>query len=203
MTRPKFFVFLSFLVVIANCTTTTSKEQNPLPTPTATHILTLATQVDYSPESLAEAMMQVYPDENGIDYMIVGDRLLPEGSEITFDFVEVESESIAGFIGGDWDDIISPNGRFRAFVACDLENCKERLFVENLASSQILEVVFSMRMPWRSLNGLAWLDDSVLAFSQWSNPHYGFRFAVDANQKEHLLTLMLADECYISGNCSG
>ena len=60
-----------------------------------------------------------------------------------------------------------------------------------------------MRMLWRPLDRLAWLDGNILAFSQSSNPHYGFRFAINASQKKHLLTLVLADECYNLSNCDG
>ena len=151
---------------------------------------------------LAEAMMQIYPDDSGIEYKIVDNRSFAEGNEIIFDFVTIEVESIAS-LTVDAGDSISPNGAYHAFTACDLELCQQRLFIENMESSQIFEVLFSMRLPWRPLDRLVWLDESILAFSQPSNPHYGFRFAIDISQKEHLLTLVLADECYITGNCSG
>jgi hypothetical protein len=49
-------------------------------------------------------------------------------------------------------------------------------------------------MPWRLLDRLVWIDDSVLAFSQWSNPHYWFMYEIDANKREYLLAIVMAKE---------
>ena len=187
--------------IIVSCTAKIADEQNMALVPSATIEAIPPTRSFDSDEALAEAMMLVYPDDNSENYIIAGDNFFLGGTEIAFEFEDITSDSIASLTTVE-EDVISPNGMFRAFVACEYDNCQPRLFIENLTdSSQLFEVVFSMRMPWRPLDRLAWVDDNVLAFSQFSNPHYGFRYAIDVNQREHLLTLVLVDECFKSGDC--
>jgi hypothetical protein len=184
-----------FAIGLVNCTVTETGERSQSSSVTAPPT---STSLIHSDESLAEAMLQAYPNIDSVDYLIVDDEFFPEGSEIRFDFADIRPEDIAGLttIG---DEITSPHRSFRAFVACEVEHCQPRLFVESLTDTQLVEITFSQRMPGRPLAGLSWLDDRTLAFSQWSNPHYGFRHAVDLNREKHLLTLWLAGE----GNTPG
>lgn len=193
--KSKILVFVLFLLVVIGIYIVTSYWQAPTSAIATDHLFTPETSEIDSTETLAEAMMQIYANGDNIDF-----KILSEGTEITFEFIDVESENIADLMI-DVNDATSPNGVLRAFTACDIDLCQPRLFVESLVDSKIFEVIFSRRMPWRALNRLVWINDSVLAFSQWSNPHYGFMYAIDANQREYLLTLVLADECFTSGNC--
>lgn len=200
MKLRRFLFFMAFTIMVG-CTTIKTDEQNMLLVPTAIVESIPPTRSFDSDASLAEAMMLVYPDDRSENYIIAGDNFFPGGTEITFEFEDIAPDSIASLTTVE-EDAISPNGMFRAFVACEYDNCQPRLFVENLTdSSQLFEVTFSMRMPWRPLDRLAWVDDNVLAFSQFSNPHYGFRYAIDVDQRKYLLTLVLVDECFKSGDC--
>lgn len=184
------------------CTSDRRIEQNRLPE-IVTPPLSTTTPFAYSEESIAKAMMLAYPEDSTIEYIVVDEKSSADGSEIKFEFIDISREEIANLSLTGWDDVTSPNGVFRAFVACEYENCAPRLFVENMIDAQIFEITFSMRMPWRPLSNLTWLDNNILAFSQSSNPHYGFRYAIEVKQRNHLLTLVLADECYRTGKCDG
>jgi hypothetical protein len=199
--KSKVFIIGAVLVVVlVNCTAMKTDEHDSPQPPITVIAPTMEVQSFDSNESLAEAMMKVFPVESSVDYRIVGDKFFPSG-EVTFEFLEITSDSIATLTTSGWEDTTSPNGIFRAFVACEDEQCQDRLFVEDLTNSQIFEVTFSARLPWRPISSVMWIDDYVLAFSQWSNPHYGFRYAIDINQKQPLLTLVTADECIFSGDC--
>lgn len=192
-----------FMFGIMSCTAAEKNHSNNF-LEKSTPPIAVAESLDYTDESLAAAMMEAYREDDSIDYQIVNDPFPPYGNEtLTFDFIEVTSEEITILTTQGWEDVTSPNEAYRAFIACDFSDCRPRLFVEDLSNSNIFEVTFSMRMSWRPLSSLAWIDENILAFSQSSNPHYGFRFAVNIGQRRHLLTLVIADDCFIYGNCGG
>jgi hypothetical protein len=202
--NPKILVPLSiFIIVITGCKTAGTNRYSPEPASIATDVTPTETPVFDSVESLAEAMMQVYPDDGSMHHRIMGEQFFPGEEKVTFEFVDVDRDSIASLTADGWEDIISPNRTRRAFVACGIDHCQDRLFIEDLVTAQVIEATFSMRMPWRPLSRLAWIDNDVLAFTQSSNPHYGFRFAIDVSQKQHILILMLADDCFVNSNCGG
>lgn len=187
-----------------SCTATKNNHSNNFLLEKTTPPITTVESLGYTNESLAAVMMEVYREDDSIDYQIVNDLFPPYGDEaLTFDFIEVTSEETENLTMADWEEVTSSNAVFHAFIACEFENCQPRLFVKDLTNSNIFEVTFSMRIPWRPLSDLTWIDDNILAFSQFSNPHNGFRFAVDISQRKQLLTLVIADECLISDNCGG
>lgn len=141
--------------------------------------------------------MQVYPDDGSVLYTIF--KGIDGDEETVFEFAAFDTKEIVDFIMQ--EDVPSPNGIYQAFVACDENHCQPRLFIENLQTNETVEATFSERMPWRPLDRLSWLNDTVLAFSQSSNPHQGFRFAVDIEQRQHLLTLLIYDKCLVSETC--
>lgn len=202
--KQNMYIIAIFMFVMMSCTAAKNNYSNNSLLEKSTPPIAAVETLGYTDESLAAAMMEAYREDDSVDYQIVNDPFPPYGDEsLTFDFIEVTSEEIENLTMAGWEDVTSSNADFRAFIACEFEKCQPRLFVEDLANTNIFEVTFSMRMTWRPLSSLTWIDDNILAFSQFSNPHYGFRFAVDISQRKHLLTLVIADECFISDNCGG
>ena len=98
--------------------------------------------------------------------------------------------------------VTNTGGTYRAFTVCGLDSCQERILIENLDTEQIYEFGFSARMNWRPISHLRWLDDNTLLFDQWSQPHYGFEFAVDVQDQRLVLYVLITDECFVYGRCN-
>ncbi|MBN1483809.1 MAG: PD40 domain-containing protein [Chloroflexia bacterium] len=93
---------------------------------------------------------------------------------------------------------ITPNraGTRRAF--CIQEQAPsggwvERLIVEDLAQGSLYEIQ-GLPLPWRPFSDLAWLDEDVLVFDRWAQPHYGTHYAVDVRQGTLLLASPFSDQ---------
>ena len=178
-----YFIALALLLFAVGCTAVNTQE------------------TVWNEEELAAAMMQPYPDGE-VDHTIMKGPFIEGGEEITFEFHDMSLEEVGELMPMGLNDVTAPNGIFRAYDACEgIEKCRPRFFVENMQTGQTWEITFSTQMSHRSLSGLEWLDEQTLAFSQWSNPHYGFRFAIDVVKQEHLLTLITADQCFIANDC--
>ena len=103
----------------------------------------------------------------------------------------------------DWrsDYITNTNETFRVFTVCNSDLCHERIFIENLSTGQAFEFLFSGRLNWRPIRHTRWLNNDILIFDQWSQPRYGFVFAIDVRKRESLLTVHVTDECFVYGIC--
>lgn len=189
--KPAFFWPTLCVIWTVACNTTVQLTPT-LPAPASP----IANQEQEEAE-LATTMMQVYPDDGSVLYVVF--KGFNGDEETVFEFANADTKEFADFMI--IEDATSPNGIYRAFVACDENHCQPRLFIEDLQTNETTEATFTERMPWRPLDRLTWLNDTVLAFSQSSNPHQGFRFAVDIQQRQHLLTLLIYDECLVSETC--
>jgi hypothetical protein len=133
------------MFAMMSCTATENSHNNSSLLEKSTPPIAGVESLGYSDESLAAAMMQAYREDNSVDYQIVNAPFPPYGDEaLTFDFIEVMSEEIENLTMTGWEDGTFPDAVFRAFVACEFENCQPHLFVEDLANSNIFEAIFSI-----------------------------------------------------------
>ena len=165
----------------------------PTLTLTPTWLLSIGGPTTAISEALATAMVATHPYFTELLYYPNPQGLTVEG-ELTETVINLE-------LSWQSDFVTNTAGTLRAFTACDPDLCHERIFVEYLDTGQTYEFWFSTRMNWRPISQLRWLDDDILLFDQWSQPHYGFEFAVDVQQRRLLLYLIVVDECFVYGIC--
>lgn len=171
-------------------------DQEPLLRPTATLTPTWLLSIDEPTitvsETFATAMIATHPYSTELLYY-------PEP------FVAIEGWFTQTIVADNesWQSnyVTSTNETFRAFTVCDLDLCQERILIENLETEQIHEFDFSARAVWRPISHLRWLDANTLLFDQWSQPHYGFEFAVDVYKQELVLYVVVTDECFVYQKC--
>lgn len=73
---------------------------------------------------------------------------------------------------------------YTAFTVChplpppDQDSCQEQIYFEEKKTGKVYEVN-GLLMPHRPFSDLAWASDDTLLFDRWSQPHYGFHYAVN------------------------
>jgi hypothetical protein len=86
---------------------------------------------------------------------------------------------------------------FGAFTICDPELCQDgdccqdRIFIENIHTSQIYEIQ-GLPLRWRPFSNLAWVTDHILTVDRWSQPHYGIRYTIDVVEMKIISTVSLS-----------
>jgi hypothetical protein len=91
------------------------------------------------------------------------------------------------------DSVLSPGGRWRAFVIDRDDEPGGRVCLEAVHSRQCYELR-GLPLPYRPLSALVWLDSVRLAFDRWSQPHYGIHYVVDVGQLRLVLAAPFPDE---------
>jgi hypothetical protein len=156
----------------------------------STSLLSIGDPTTTPTETFAAAVISTYPYSTKLLFA-------PSGVPMEYQFIETT-------VGPDldWysDCATSTNGTYRVFTACNSNLCQDRVFIENLDTGQVFEFLFSARLTWRPISNMRWLDNDVLVFDQWSQPHYGFVFAVDIREQE-LFVVQVTDECFVYGIC--
>jgi hypothetical protein len=99
------------------------------------------------------------------------------------------------------DEAVNQDKSRRVSTVCDLDLCQDRIFIEDLDTGQTHEFQFAGRLRWRPITDINWLDNHILAFTQWSQPGYGFRYAIDVDEQEVLLVVHMTNECFAYGKC--
>lgn len=97
-------------------------------------------------------------------------------------------------IGGQ-DSVLSPNGRWLAFIHHPLNENGGRICLQNRQTGKLYEVS-GIPLAYRPLNDLVWLDNNLLAFDRWSQPHYGIHYVVDVRQRRLVLAAPFPDEFF-------
>ncbi|MBI3787606.1 MAG: hypothetical protein HY276_05035 [Ignavibacteriales bacterium] len=97
---------------------------------------------------------------------------------------------------GGRDSVISPNGRWHAFIHYPSDKDGGRICLQNLQTGKLYEVR-GISLPYRPLNDLVWLDNNLLAFDRWSQPHYGIHYIVDVKKRRLVLAAPFPDEFFL------
>ncbi|MDM7991817.1 MAG: hypothetical protein QUS11_00720 [Candidatus Fermentibacter sp.] len=107
------------------------------------------------------------------------------------DFLETGSPADSGMTVS---EAFSPDSTYRSMVIRDLGLSQERLFVEDSGTGRRFALEWPQRLPWRPVSGLVWISDSLLVFTQWSQPGFGYCYAVDVPGQRLVLALALSGE---------
>lgn len=76
-----------------------------------------------------------------------------------------------------------------------LNLCVERLFFENTATKQLYELDW-LRLGYRPITNLVWVDNDVVAFHIWAQPYFGRGYVFDFKQQKFLFVGIIADKSW-------
>jgi hypothetical protein len=91
----------------------------------------------------------------------------------------------------------SRDGRYEAFTSShpDQSPSFRIYFVERL-TGKVYEVR-GLPLPHRPFSDLVWINNRVLVFDRWSQPHYGIHYAVNVRRKRLVRASAFPDEFYL------
>ena len=97
------------------------------------------------------------------------------------------------------ETVSNQTNSFRAAIACITlpgtpAQCQDRIFVETRKTGKVVELKSECFLPWRPISNLRWNTDSILAFDQWVNPHFGHHYAVNMVNGKLIEVSSLKDE---------
>jgi hypothetical protein len=173
---------------------------SPSPTPTATWWVTpviTATPLDVvfdSNMTVEKVIRQMHPG------ICTGSNLAiapPPPKDLPFPFplkfVQVEGapDRTSYYFHEIADNI---DGSRQAFIACNPEECQDKVYVRDTTTEEVLEIEFGA-VPGRPILWLAWINRDTLVFTQSSNPHYGLVVVIDFDKRQYQYYGMASDEC--------
>lgn len=91
------------------------------------------------------------------------------------------------------DTVLSPDGRWRAFVHDRPDERGGRVCLQDVQSPKQYELR-GIPLPYRPISNLMWLNDSLLTFDRWSQPHYGIHYVVNVHRLRVVLSTPFPDE---------
>jgi len=100
------------------------------------------------------------------------------------------------------DSVLSPDGRWRAFVIDRNDEPGGRVCLEAVHSGRRYELR-GLPLPYRPLSALVWLDSARLAFDRWSQPHYGIHYVLDVSRRRLVLAAPFPDEFLLRQQAPG
>lgn len=93
------------------------------------------------------------------------------------------------------DSVLSPNGRWLAFVfSTPTEH--DRVGFQDIQSGKRYQVV-NLPLPDRPISDIVWIDSALIAFDRSSQPHYGMHYVVDITRARLVLATPFPDEFYL------
>lgn len=87
------------------------------------------------------------------------------------------------------DVVVNPEQDTRAFIVGEEQY---GIFIEDLETEQLYELQGPF-LSWRPFSGLTWLNNDVLAFDQWSNPHYGIHYEINFRERKLVSVSAITD----------
>ncbi|MBI4502714.1 MAG: hypothetical protein HY700_16330 [Gemmatimonadetes bacterium] len=102
---------------------------------------------------------------------------------------------VQGLVAGS-DSVVSPAGRWRAFVVPSQEEPGGRVCFQEVGGGRVYELR-GIPLPYRPLSDLVWLDEDRLAFDRWSQPHYGIHYVLDVRRRRLVLAAPFPDAFFL------
>jgi hypothetical protein len=94
------------------------------------------------------------------------------------------------------DTVLSPNRRWRAFVRDRQDEQGGRVCLQDVKTGEQYELK-GIPLPYRPISGLIWLDDTLLTFDRWSQPHYGIHYVINTERLRVVLSTPFPDEFFL------
>lgn len=93
------------------------------------------------------------------------------------------------------DSVISPNGNWMAFLF-SVEEELSRFGLLQINRGEYFQLV-NLPLPHRPIKDIVWIDNDLVAFDRWSQPHYGMHYVVDVKKSRLVLAAPFPDEFFI------
>jgi hypothetical protein len=108
---------------------------------------------------------------------------------------EAKVIALEGVAGDMRDSVLSPGGRWLAFVFTTPTEWA-RVGFQDIRSGKRYQVV-NLPLPYRPISDIVWIDSALVAFDRWSQPHYGIHYIVDVYRNCLVLATPFPDEFYL------
>ena len=89
----------------------------------------------------------------------------------------------------------SPKRNYRAYIACDLNHCQPRIYIENTQNNKLLEFDWSGHIPNRPITRIIWLGDDYLSFGHLTGPHNLVIGVLQVKKRELKYFWLAGDPC--------
>lgn len=83
----------------------------------------------------------------------------------------------------------------RAFIACDINDCKDKLFLKDLNSGVVSQVDWNGWQEYRPLARLVWIGKNLLAFVQQDGPAAAIISVVNVKEEKFILYWINFNQC--------
>jgi hypothetical protein len=93
------------------------------------------------------------------------------------------------------DSVISPNGRWLAFVF-SVQDEWARVGFQEIRSGKRYQLI-NLPLAYRPINDIVWIDSTLVTFDRWSQPHYGMHYVVDVQNTRLVLAAPFPDEFFL------
>jgi len=93
------------------------------------------------------------------------------------------------------DSVISPNGRWLAFVF-NVQDEWARVGFQEIRSGKRYQLI-NVPLAHRPINDIVWIDSTLVTFDRWSQPHYGMHYVVDVQNTRLVLAAPFPDEFFL------
>lgn len=193
--RKILFVFcFVFLIIAISCTPQQAlipAEEHPF-SETIIRTVTVAPTQDIYPTPMITATPITSTDDisvllqNPFGWPCIGNNIVERPSDIytpaNVEFIpsNIEPDSQKYWISELAD---SADKSQQAYVGCAPEFCQQKVYVKD-SQSNIYEVNWDKRLPWRSIQRIVWIYNNTLAFYQSASPSYGEILAVNTQTRE-------------------
>lgn len=114
-------------------------------------------------------------------------------TEWTGEFCFTETEPAAA-LNMTVSETLGPDSSYRSLVFRDVDLSQDCLFVEETGTGRLFALEWPQRLRWRPVSDFVWVSYRLLVFSQWSQPDFGYRYAVDVQEQRLVLALALSGD---------
>ena len=140
----------------------------------------------------------IVPNPYGVDlYQALGD----ERASLQDAFYFARYNSLAIYVDQHptiIQQIVSPNEAYEVWHVCmpmGDQPCEEGLVFMEAGGTNVIEIL-DIPLPHRPLSNVVWVENAIFAFDRWSQPHFGWRYAVDVEKQELILAVPIGDEYF-------
>ena len=93
------------------------------------------------------------------------------------------------------DSVVSPNGRWFAFVF-SVKDEWARVGFQEIRSGKRYQLI-NVPLAYRPINDIIWIDSILVTFDRWSQPHYGTHYVVDVQNTRLVLATPFPDRFFL------
>ena len=199
MIPKKFLIILLALLIVISVSVSvffiskkyTSSENNMAvspPTSSTTQEPTTESSTNKNPEKITDPHHHLVDVEGVMEEIRATFRLVLVSPDVA---VQKENPCATCY------SVVNPDKTLRAFTTyVPGVNQSDRIFIEEMQAKKIFEIQ-GLPLPYRPFSDLVWINNHILVFDRWSQPHYGIHYAVDFSTKTLLVAAPFPDEFFL------